>query len=702
MNKFSITCILFLFFFVSADAEIFFPSLASGFRSLKEYDYFRARKIFLHYRHSHAYPSELGLADIYSRFDNPFSKTDSAFASYARLRKLHELLDVAEKEKLYKRYALSDTAYFRVIHRIDSIGFSIALKQNSIAAYQHFIFFFKEASQQREAYRNIEKISFNDACIDDSPMAYRSFMQKFKDAPEKNKAMQRLDAALFRECLLSGDLQQLYEFPKTYPESAFLLAAQDSLYAIAVRTPTEKSLLSFIKSYPENKNVNQAWYELYQLGNDNSPGFYKKFIQKYPYYPFIKNVANELLLAEKTFLPVQVNGKWGFIDETGSLMIPARFESVDVFSESLCAVQEHNKFGYVNKAGQVSIPIVYDDAEQFRQGLALVKKDENYFFINRQGRPIPGEWEDASDFSEGLAAVKKQGRYGYIDDSGHPIISLKFKNAGDFTNGLALVEADSGTGVINRKGEYVIKPVYEWMDDFRSAYARFLENESYGLISITGEVLLSAQFDMLEFINDSTMIAAKGEKCGIVYCRKNQPAQLMYDYNGSVPLHSSAGIFFQLKNKTGLVSREGKIMVPFEYSGLKPVGQSLLAFRKKLKWGLMDSTRKVLIKPTLDGIGKGHAGLFAACQKKLWGLMNREGKWIVPAAYSSLELSDYGWIVTKKNQKGMLAFDGTPMLETEYQEITPFDEQILKLIRNNLQSYYLLKNRQVIWLPEGQ
>jgi hypothetical protein len=702
MHKFSVAFILFLFAYVAANATIFFPSLASGFRSLNEYDYFRARKIFMHYRHSKPYASELGLADIYSRFDNPFSKTDSAFACYTRLHKLHDLLDASEKDRLYKKFALSDTVYRRIILRIDSIGFSIAQKQNTIAAYQHFIFFFKEASQQKEAYRNIEKISFNDACIDDSPKAYLSFIQKFQDAPEKNKAMQRLDAALFKECLQSKDIQQLAEFPKKYPQSVFVPAAQDSLYAILVGTPTEKSLLTFIKNYPENKNINQAWFELYQLGNDNSPGFYKKFIQKYPDYPFIKNVANELLLAEKTFLPVQVNGKWGFVDETGSLMIPARFESVDVFSESLCAVQEHNKFGYVNKSGLLSIPAVYDDAEQFRQGLALVKKNETYFFINRQGKSIPGEWEDASDFSEALAAVKKQGKYGYTDASGQLIIPLKFKNAGDFTNGLALVESDSGTGVINRKGEYVIMPAYEWLDDFRNARARFMENESYGLISASGEVLIPAQFDMLEFINDSTMIAAKGEKCGIVFCRKNQTAQLMYDFNGSVPLHSGAGIFFQLKNKSGLVSREGKIIIPFEYSGLKPVGEGLLAFRKKLKWGLMDSTRKVLIKPSLDGIGKGNAGLFAACQKKLWGLMNKEGKWVVPAMYHSLELSDFGWIVTKKNQKGMLAFDGSSMLETEYQEITPFDEQILKLIRNNLQSYYLLKKRQIIFLTEGQ
>ena len=58
--------------------------------------------------------------------------------------------------------------------------------------------------------------------------------------------------------------------------------------------------------------------------------------------------------------------------------------------------------------------------------------------------------------------------------------------------------------------------------------------------------------------------------------------------------------------------------------------------------------------------------------------------------------------MTKKNQKGLLAFDGSTLLETEYQEITPFDEQILKLIRNNLQSYYLLKKRQIIFLTEGQ
>ena len=48
---------------------------------------------------------------------------------------------------------------------------------------------------------------------------------------------------------------------------------------------------------------------------------------------------------------VDKDGKWGFIDETGQIVIEPVYEGVAPFSEGLAAVRLDGKFGYINKAG---------------------------------------------------------------------------------------------------------------------------------------------------------------------------------------------------------------------------------------------------------------------------------------------------------------------------------------------------------------
>ena len=53
-----------------------------------------------------------------------------------------------------------------------------------------------------------------------------------------------------------------------------------------------------------------------------------------------------------SLFPVVQNGKWGFIDKTGKIIINPQFDEVDFFSEGLCAVKIGNKWGYIDKKGK--------------------------------------------------------------------------------------------------------------------------------------------------------------------------------------------------------------------------------------------------------------------------------------------------------------------------------------------------------------
>lgn len=80
-------------------------------------------------------------------------------------------------------------------------------------------------------------------------------------------------------------------------------------------------------------------------------------------------------------------GKIGFIDKTGNVVIPMKYDTVFFnFENGLTAASINGKAGYINKSGEVVIPFKYDAvAFQFVEGYSLVKSGDKLFYIDKQG-----------------------------------------------------------------------------------------------------------------------------------------------------------------------------------------------------------------------------------------------------------------------------------------------------------------------------
>jgi len=70
---------------------------------------------------------------------------------------------------------------------------------------------------------------------------------------------------------------------------------------------------------------------------------------------------------------VKIDGKWGYIDKTGAVVISAQFDDAKCFSEGFACMKINSKWGYVDQAGTVVISAQFDDAFGFVEGLACVK-----------------------------------------------------------------------------------------------------------------------------------------------------------------------------------------------------------------------------------------------------------------------------------------------------------------------------------------
>jgi len=128
------------------------------------------------------------------------------------------------------------------------------------------------------------------------------------------------------------------------------------------------------------------------------------------------------------------NEKWGFVDESETMIIPYKYDLVDGFVEGLAAVRLDGKWGFIDKSDNVVIPMNYNHVEGFSEGLAKASLNGKYGFIDRTGKTvIPFKYDHAYGFSEpllkwgppkGFAMVALDGKYGFFDNAGDEVVPV--------------------------------------------------------------------------------------------------------------------------------------------------------------------------------------------------------------------------------------------------------------------------------------
>lgn len=90
---------------------------------------------------------------------------------------------------------------------------------------------------------------------------------------------------------------------------------------------------------------------------------------------------------------LRCGAKYGYIDHSGKLAIPAKFDYAWPFKEGRAVVYADfngGRYSFIDKNGKLISPFLYCEVQDFSEGAALVRRDRgcNRFFINRAGQPI--------------------------------------------------------------------------------------------------------------------------------------------------------------------------------------------------------------------------------------------------------------------------------------------------------------------------
>jgi hypothetical protein len=295
--------------------------------------------------------------------------------------------------------------------------------------------------------------------------------------------------------------------------------------------------------------------------------------------------------------PVSVDGKWGYIDKTGALVIKPQFHDAMDFSEGMAAISitdSHGRlWGYIDTSGAIVIQPQpqFVTVRAFSEGLAAVQIDPGpgaisllWGFFDKTGRlVIPAQYERIGAFSEGLCAVsiEKDGKQecGYIDKAGTMVIKPRFDEGANFSEDLAAELVGNRTVFIDQKGNEVLHlpvgmRINVYSPDFSEGLAAVQDSVDprhlIGYIDKTGAVVIKPQFDWAgEFSEGLAAIAIK--KNGVE----------KYGY-----IDKTGAWVIQPQFDTNYPFREGVAMV----GTLIPGGSG------DILWSFIDKTGKVVIK----------------------------------------------------------------------------------------------------------
>lgn len=124
-------------------------------------------------------------------------------------------------------------------------------------------------------------------------------------------------------------------------------------------------------------------------------------------------------------------GKFGFADENGKLIVGYKYSYIGSFDENgLALVMKGSKCGMINRDGVEILPAIYDNITEFDHGVAQIKKGKKVGLIDANARIIlkPTYLEIGKFNSQNITwATKDKNKINYsvIDITGKEIIPVK-------------------------------------------------------------------------------------------------------------------------------------------------------------------------------------------------------------------------------------------------------------------------------------
>lgn len=308
---------------------------------------------------------------------------------------------------------------------------------------------------------------------------------------------------------------------------------------------------------------------------------------------------------------------WGYIDQTGNMIIEPRFKEVTKFSE--------DGFAAVITSKTIETQIIDRDGK--------VIETEPKLFSIVDGYVVKG-------FCDGFIAVTSgtNKKWGYLGSNGKWLVPVKFKSLTDFSEGFGSGEFDGLWFIITSKGKEIpvkIKGV-KVVKKFSEGLAPFCTRKGCGFLNSNGEQVIADNFQTVGYFSG-----------GLAWAKDHHYKVGFIDKTGKWVIEPT----YSAVNSFDPVSKMAKIKINQIWSFIDTEGKPLklklfssgdfsdgLCFGKLStgKIGFFDKTGNWVIEPRFVAVRDFKNGFAAAREDRDWGIINKKGEWVVEPKFERI------------------------------------------------------------------
>jgi hypothetical protein len=457
------------------------------------------------------------------------------------------------------------------------------------------------------------------------------------------------DSLAFTAALSQNNSSSLLTFIKTYPEAIQIQEAQlkfEELYYLEQTALNNETVLSqFISMNPTHRYLNQAWQRLYELFKTSGTlEAFTYFARTYPNSPHIDEAwkrVYQLFMQEYSVTRLDAFKRaypdypdLSVLEKDGALLLT-------VFYPWL----ESGKYGYIGQDGNLLIPCMYDEASGFYDGAAIVERNGKMGLINKKNEMlVPFIYDEIFDPQQRTFIVKNGEYYGVLNHLGKLLVELQYKDIQRLENGALMLE--------DTLGFYL-----SWAD---------------GIL-----------------FNSHPMVYEE-----IAQYLESQKA--VQDIAASVQTEPILPLVFIKNGKKGL-KMNGKEIVASTFEEIFPMQSAVAIAKKKGKFGLIDYAGKTILNFDYTSIRNLFGMIFLIEQNGFLGVFELNQGFTIPIAYEGIKPFEKAYfLVSNAGKDGLLTLTGKQVLDTKYQRISRFDAETLLLIQDNKISYFLEKENRLL------
>lgn len=331
----------------------------------------------------------------------------------------------------------------------------------------------------------------------------------------------------------------------------------------------------------------------------------------------LRGVLAQPFVSDNWF-PVFVNGKAGYIDRSGKIVLEPKYDGTSYFSEGLARISvgrdtiytEGFSQGFIDETGMIVIPPRWDVVSNFSDGLAAVGYDQTKQKFEFRGKVLYS------------SASHPWYRWGFINKNGEMVIDPKFTDVSEFRNGVAAagipIMSEWKMGFINKKGEWIIPPRFDDANQFSEGLARVFLNDRYGYIDKNGTIVIEPKYTLASDFSEGLACVQIG---------------------GDVTKPKGMSVIRHM-GKYAFIDKTGKVVIRLDNAKCRPFSEGLASFEKfgENGEGFIDHSGKVVIKPFGGGQSEFSDGLkFVILDGGKLGYIDKKGSLAIELPYGKAD-----------------------------------------------------------------